>query len=410
MKFKKCYMSLCFMLCTMSLFAQHSHTEFCIDFRVNKTVVETSYANNALRLQEIVSFLQELRNDSTLHIVEVSFCGAASPEGSDQLNRKLAQGRMATLERLVRQEVELPDSLITYNDRHIPWDYLKRQIQDSELSQKEELLHILNETPQLVKYNRSNNHIDSRIGKIQQLDGGRTWQQLKTQYFARMRNACAVIVTYRKEPQPVEVPEVLPKPTVEPVLEAVTDTIPVQPVLAEPQDWVRQLHVKTNVVGLGLAIANVAVEVDVAKHWSVALPVYFSAWDYFKPTVKFRTLAVQPEVRYWLLPENGGWFAGAHAGAAYFNLAVGGDYRFQDRDQRSPALGGGVSVGYRTHLSANKRWNLEFALGAGCYSVYCDKYYNVENGKKISARHQTYIGLDNAAINLSYSFHLNKRK
>ena len=379
-------------------YAQERRTEICVDFRVNSTMVDSAYSDNAVRMLEIIDFLRNIRQDSTINIVEVSFCGAASPEGSDQLNRKLAQGRMATLEKIIRQEVEIPDSLITRNDNHIPWHYLISMVKDSELSHKDELLEILTDES------------TNRITKIQQLDGGRIWQQIKRQYFARMRNACAVIVTYRKELVPVQIPEILPEPVVEPVEEPVIDTIQVQPVLPEPEKWIRRLHVKTNALALAAAISNVTTEVDLARHWSFALPVYYSAWDYFKSTIKFRTLGIQPELRYWINPENRGWFAGAHASVAYFNLAVDGDFRFQDHDQRTPALGGGVTLGYRTHLSSNKRWNIEFAIGAGCYYVHYNKYYNVDNGRLVNTRCKTYIGPDNAAINLSYSFDLNKRK
>ena len=86
-----------------------------------------------------------------------------------------------------------------------------------------------------------------------------------------------------------------------------------------------------------MAIANVAAEVDLAKHWSFTLPVYYSTWDYFKSTIKFRTFAVQPEFRNWLSEENDGFFAGAHFGLAYYNFAFDGDYRYQDHNRETPA-------------------------------------------------------------------------
>lgn len=64
------------------------------------------------------------------------------------------------------------------------------------------------------------------------------------------------------------------------------------------KDWNRKLTIKTNIAGLALLIGNAAVEVDLSRHLSFNLPVYYSALDYFKPTVKFRTLAVQPELRW----------------------------------------------------------------------------------------------------------------
>ena len=177
--------------------------------------------------------------------------------------------------------------------------------------------------------------------------------------------------------------------------------------------WIRQLHVKTNVLGLSLGIANAGIEVDLAKHFSFTLPVYYSAWDYFQTTIKFRTLAVQPEVRYWFSPDNGGWFMGAHFGYGFYNLAFNGDYRYQDHDQKTPSMGGGISAGYRTHLSKNKRWKMEFTLGGGVYLVNYDKFHNTSDAKKglmvESSIEKTYWGIDQAAISISYAFNLTKK-
>ena len=119
---------------------------------------------------------------------------------------------------------------------------------------------------------------------------------------------------------------------------------------------------------------------------------------------------MQPEFRYWLSEENDRFFAGAHFGYAQYNIATDGDYRYQDHDGKSPALGGGISVGYRMPISKNNRWNIEFSLGAGVYALHYDRYYNVNNGKFIDTNHKTYWGIDNAAVNISYRFDLKKRK
>ena len=179
------------------------------------------------------------------------------------------------------------------------------------------------------------------------------------------------------------------------------------------ENWTRELHVKTNVLGLGLGIANAAVEVDLAKHWSFTLPVYYSAWDYFKSTIKFRTLSVQPEFRYWFNPDNDGWFLGAHFGLGSFNVTLDGTYRYQDHDQQTPAMGGGLALGYRTHLSKNKRWKMEFSLGGGVYSSRYDKFYNTpetQNGLMVASDvEKTYYGVDQAAVSISYAFDLKKK-
>ena len=225
-------MLLAFLLCALVARGQENRAEICIDFRVNKTNVDSSFSDNAVRVQEIISFLQDIRKDSTVRMVEVSFCGAASPEGSAQLNRKLAQGRLTALEQLVRQEVEIPDSIITRNDSYIPWDNLKSQIADSDLAHKEEVLAILAEETRLVDYHHPNTHIDNRIVKLKQLDGGKVWQAINNQFFSRMRNACTVLVTYREEPQPVQEPEILPEPV---AIDPEPITVEPEPVVVEPE-------------------------------------------------------------------------------------------------------------------------------------------------------------------------------
>lgn len=402
--------------CTGMAHAQEYRTEIRIDFRVNSTTIDSVYMGNAARLREIATTLRDIRQDSTINIVEVSLCGAASPEGSYQLNRKLAQGRLSSLERLVRQQVDIPDSIITRNDSYIPWDYLKSQVEESDLRNKDEILSILEEEPQLVNYHYAGLNVDNRIVKLKGLDGGRTWQQMYKLFFGQMRNAYAVIVTCRKAippvPEPVAIPDtalVVPEPVLETV-EIVPDIV--ETVIPEVEEWTRRLHLKTNALGWGLAIANVAVEVDLAKHWSFTLPVYYSAWDYFKSTVKFRTLAIQPEFRYWLSEHNDGFFAGAHFGLAYYNLATDGDYRYQDHLRRTPAPGGGMSVGYRLPISKNNRLRLEFSLGAGVYSLHYDKFHNTpctKDGLLVESMKKTYWGIDQAAVSFSYSFDLKKK-
>ena len=401
--------------------SQESRTKICVDFRVNSTVVDPAYSDNAHRMQEIIEFLQTIRQDSTIHIVEISFCGAASPEGSSQLNRKLAQGRLSALEKLIRQEVEIPDSLVTRDDSYIPWGYLASQIEDSSLSHKEEVMAILKEEARLVDYHHPNTHIDNRVVKLKQLDNGKVWQQMNKLFFERMRNACAVFVVFKRELPPAPEPEILPDTVVvvepEPVVEVVEvapDTIALEePILPEVEEWTRQLHVKTNAIGLGLGIANLAVEVDICKHLSFTLPVYYSAWDYFKTTIKFRTLGIQPEVRYWFRPDNEGWFVGVHFGMAYYNIAWNGDYRYQDHDRETPAMGGGLAAGYRTHLSKNKKWKMEFSLGGGVYQLDYDKFYNTPVTKEglmvASSIKKTYWGLDQASISIAYAFDLMKK-
>ena len=415
MRIKKYYITLIvLLLCAGFTYAQDRRTEIFVDFRVNSTVIDSAYSDNAVRMQEIVDFLRNIRQDSTVNIIEVSFCGAASPEGSDQLNRRLARGRLTALENLVRKEVDIPDSLITRNDSYIPWDYLKTQIEGSDVTRKDEVIAILNEKSSMVDYHYPNLHIDSRIVKLKKLDNGKVWQQINKLFFGQMRNACVVFVTYKRELPAVQEPIIVPDTVVvEPVADIAQDTTAiVETVTPEIKEWNRKLYIKANALFWGMGMTNAAAEIDLAKHWSFALPVTYSAWNYFTSTVKFRTLSVQSEFRYWFNENNQKFFVGAHFGYAQYNVAVDGNYRYQDHDGKSPALGGGISVGYRMPISKNDKWHVEFTLGTGVYSLYYDKFHNTpntEDGLMIESIKKTYWGIDQAAVSFSYSFDLKKK-
>ncbi len=395
--------------------SQERNTEIFVDFRVNSTHIDTLYRNNTERISELISFLRQIQADKTISIVNVSFCGAASPEGSYEWNRHLANGRLKALEKVVRSKIEIPDSIITYDDSYIPWQYLVEQISASEIPHKQEILSIIDGKAEIVAYH-SGRSIDSRILKLQKLDGGKVWRELHRHYFSPMRNACVVFVTFKKE----ESPKLLPVPTVEKTVPAsAVDTTTVTPELSDTvltvspnpnvEQWKPRLSVKSNALGLGLAIANAAVEIDICKHLSFSLPVYYSAWNYFTPTVKFRTFAVQPEMRYWFSEINDGWFAGAHIGLAYYNIATDGQYRTQDHDGKSPALGGGLAAGYRLPISRDGRWKMEFSIGAGAYALHYDKYHNRRNGPLVSTKKKAYIGIDQASVSFSYTFGQKKK-
>lgn len=400
------------LFCACITHSQERHTGIRINFRVNSSVIDTGYSNNAASTQKLMEFLRNIREDSTINIIKITICGSASPEGSYQLNRKLAQGRLSALEKLILNEVDIPDSLITHNDSYIPWEYLKSQIENSSLSHKDEAIAILEEEGQLVKYHHPYTHIDNRILKLMALDNGKIWQQMNKLLFEQMRNACAVFVTWKKMLPPIQKPIITPKIAVTELAPAAEVVEVTETVIPETAGWNRKLHLKTNAIGLGMAIANVAVEVDLAEHWSITLPIYYSAWDYFKSTIKFRTLAVQPELRHWLSGKNDGFFAGAHFGVAYYNFAFDGEYRYQDHKSKTPAIGGGVGIGYRLPISRDNRWGVEFSLGAGVHSLHYDKFHNTprtKDGLMTGSVRRTYWGIDQAAVSFCLSFDLKKK-
>jgi len=357
--------------------------------------------------------LKLLASDSTSIIKEVEFYSSVSPEGSIQFNKKLGKSRLATTERIIRRYLNLADSIpVKRTERYIPWhDYLLPAIQaDSTIPYRNELLKLI--------YRPTNaKGKDNRRVQLKRAYNGKLWEVVQERYFDHIRKG-GVIITYER----VISDELTQSLTNQPLtLRGGVQSIEVEnlslPQHSEPAQPISDnksglaISVKTNALGWGLAITNAAAELDFAKHWSLHIPIYYAAHNYFTHTIKFRTLATQPEVRYYLKENNTGFFAGAHFGVASYNIAVNGDKRYQDHNGKCPALGGGISIGYRMPLSKRREnWQIEFVVGAGAYSLHYDTFYNVENGRLIGTHRKTYWGLDNAAVNISYKFDLNKRK
>lgn len=394
--------------------------EFHVLFKVNSAKIDPSVYDNAKSINDAIRFLQNVKQDPTLEITEVSFCGTASPEGPYETNRRLANERLKALERFVKGLVTLPDDVVTNDCDYIPWNWLREQVEASDIADKEVVLNIIDQKPELIDY-PGRRLIDRRVLLLQNLNGGRTWRELYKRFFKEMRMASAVLVTVRR----VEIPEVEPltAPLPEtPAAEAETEVTAAEetvevvveeaPQQSDSDDWYRKMYIKTNAPAWAMLWQNVAVEFDIAEHVSFALPVYWSPYNYGTQTLKFRTLTFMPELRWWARPDNMGFFLNAHFGLAYYNFATKGEHRYQDHDGTTPAVGGGIGLGYRFYFCRNRHWTMEVALGGGVYHLDYDIFlnkHNINSGYLIGRRKRTFYCLDQAALTFSYSFGLRKK-
>ena len=384
--------------------------EMHIRYRVAKAYIDKGYMNNQPVLDRIVEWTEDIQRDSMVNILSVEFCGAVSPEGSVPFNHWLSVARLTALEKYVRSRVEIPEELIVRSDHYIAWDELKEMVLASDLPNKDEVMAVLNS-----ENTSTGNELDSRIGALKALDNGKTWRVIFQRYFIHMRNAYMVIVTEKSEKfweQRLR-DNIASLSPISSGIEYKSEPLKYSwpPVAPAPDPY--YMYVKTNLTGLALLIGNIGVEFDLGRYFSVSIPVFYSALDYFTPTVKFRTLATQPELRYWPTTNKDGLYIGAHMGLAYYNFAFGGDWRYQDYQGTTPTLGGGLSIGYRLPISRDERWKLELGVGAGVYPLHYDVFHNVANikdGALYDTRKKTYVGIDNVQIGISYRIPMRRAK
>lgn len=192
--------------------------------------------------------------------------------------------------------------------------------------------------------------------------------------------------------EPEEAPEADTAVCREPDPATVALPSPGRPDVWDKSRW----SIKTNIPAWAFVVTNVAAEYRFADHWSVDVPLYYSSWTTAR-TYRFRILAVQPSVRYWLGSEWKGHFFGAHLTAGQFNISVDEHTRYQDVNGMY-----GVGVDYGYALKFSEHWGLEFNVGAGYIGTRYNSYYNISDGARFDTSVKNYWGITRCGISLIY--------
>lgn len=357
----------------------------------------------------------------------VTISGSASIDGPLPYNDKLARQRAEMIGNYLIDDCNVPKSRIVVKSTGENWPLFLKLI-DNCLSE--------DQIAQINALLSAGYGVDQIERKLRVLDNGSVWQILKKKVFSEMRvvkvdvdtakgthavitigdsNDVVESTIVESTPEPenavlveeaAEVVELVSTPS-EPEPEPQPESEIVPPsVTADPYHW----YLKTNLPAWALLVSNIQAEMDVASHFSVMLPIYYSGWNYFRSNLKLRLFTVLPEARYWLKSENQGLFFGVHAGFSYYNYATPGELRYQDRDGHHPAYGGGLTVGYRLPIRKTSPWQFEFSAGYGIYHLDYDKFQNSPNGLLVGHNKRMFYGIDNVAVTLSYRFNMTRKR
>lgn len=174
----------------------------------------------------------------------------------------------------------------------------------------------------------------------------------------------------------------------------------------------QNVALKTNLPYAAAASANLGIEVGLAPRWTLDISGNYMPWKFYNGLLRKHAF-VQPEARYWFCDRFSGHFIGVHAHSGLFNVTGSGvladvpliNKVFDDLDQRRYQgwfAGAGLSYGYAFILG--KHWNLELEGGVGYSYIDNDVYECEECGTLLENRHNHYVGLTKAALNIVYVF------
>ena len=396
----------------VGLFAQHAQRgedllvekKYTLYFRVNESVLDATYMGNSEVMELIADDIQnclKFKNDSTIRIDIVA---SASPEGRYPRNVKLSQNRKETIVSFIQKSINVSEVTFSANSFVEDWDMVVDYVKaNQDVPHRDEVLAAI------LGFEGKDDFQLEIQRKLQEIDGGKTYEWLREHVFAYLRS-CKIVAIYNMT-RPVAHVKIAEVESPKYALQAAsTGRIPQKSVERVPlPGFTPFIKLKVNTIGLALGHANIAAEYAFAEHFSVALPFYYSGgFDYFKETLKFRGIVVQPEVRYYI-KGNEGFYVGAHLGLGWYNYALNGTYRIQDHKGRTPAYGGGLGLGYALNFKKNPRWGMEFCIGAGAYKAKYDIFYNEPNGPyEETAVEKVFFGLDNVSVAFTYNFNIRK--
>lgn len=158
-----------------------------IYFEQGVRVIDYNYKGNREALIQLVSAIRLIEQSADSRVAGIVIAGYASPEGSYAFNEQLAWDRGVALRSFVIERSSLSTGQITVYNGTVDWSGLRKLVEASERSDKYRVMEVI-DAPEQNK--------ESRLRKLEQLNGGETYRYLLNNLFPLLRNAAYVKVYY----------------------------------------------------------------------------------------------------------------------------------------------------------------------------------------------------------------------
>jgi outer membrane protein OmpA-like peptidoglycan-associated protein len=148
-----------------------------LDFPVNQSVILPAYRRNPEELAKIADAFAEISGDKDVQVMGLYVEGFASPEGRYSNNDRLARERSFALKNYMQKQFGIPGDMFKVDYTAEDWDGLKAMVLGSELSNKDEIVNIID----------TEADPDKREARIKSLGGGRSWRVIVTDMLPQLR-------------------------------------------------------------------------------------------------------------------------------------------------------------------------------------------------------------------------------
>lgn len=363
------------MFCCCLASAQNLHDSVKIHFRQGKHNLDAGFRNNAHTLEKI--------DRSVYRLERVEVIGAASPEGSIPLNKRLSERRANVIYDYLSRYGNLPDSLKTFRFLGRDWWGLVRLVKaDNKVPYWQESVALVEEIAR--KVDADGDARSDSFWKLVAFRNGEPYRYMYDNLFPELR-ASSVHLWFREIPKPLEAESVsfaVDKPDCR--------LLPSLPLPDTPRPAVEEKSLywalKTNLLYDALLVPNVGAEFYLGRNWSAGANWMYAWWKNDRSHWYWRVYGGDLYVRKWFGRKAQekpltGHHIGVYAQMLTYDFCTGGrgymggepGGNIWDRAH----FGGGIEYGYSHPIA--RRLNLDFTLGVGYLGGRYYEYLPIDN-------------------------------
>lgn len=169
---------------------EHEKGALIVYFDQGKSVIDPAFSNNQQTLNEVRHVIDLIKSDPGASLKKVVIVGLTSPEGTLNLNEKLAGRRADALRNYLKEQYAMtPDLFETINGSE-DWTGLRKLVEASDMINRTEVLRIID--TYTVK--------GGRELQLMKLNGGKPYRYMLEHFFPQLRNAGYIQIFYEKQP------------------------------------------------------------------------------------------------------------------------------------------------------------------------------------------------------------------
>lgn len=162
-----------------------------IYFRQGRRDIDRSYMSNNKLLVELISVVRAIVASGDTKVTRIVIAGFASPEGSTELNDRLAWDRAVAVKSFLTANSGIDPQVIHIYNGSVDWTGLRTMVAESDMYQKYRIMEIIDNTPVWDSHRKTGRH-----GELMRLDGGQPYRYMSREFFPQLRQAAYIKVYY----------------------------------------------------------------------------------------------------------------------------------------------------------------------------------------------------------------------